>query len=427
VIAAKAAAYDKLSRVSGHPSPKSNSKEGPMQTPISRLSFVKFVAIFLTLLTSPLLAHAQIDDVEKLKADGAALVSKQRYTEALPIYEKLAKLAPKDPVVFRNLGFSLLGQSTNVEDADTKRQLRVRARDAFVLARDFGDDSLLVKGMIEGLPADGSGGTGYSDNAEANKLMNKAEAFFSQGKSDEAFAAYQSALALDPHCYYAALFSGDVKTQTGKFDEAEKWYQKAIEIDPNIETAYRYSATPLMRQGKTELARDRYIESYITAPYDKLAISGIVQWADVTKTRIGHPKLAIPETGTGVDGKTTTNITVSPDDDGSIAWLSYTATREEWQKEKFAKTYPKQAYRHTLAEDADALRSVVKMAKGLKTKTLNPQLALLSQMDADGVLESYILLAQADRDIAGEHRRYLIANRPKLRLYVSKYVIGQEK
>ncbi len=398
-----------------------------MQAPISRLSLLKFVALGLALLAPVLIAQAQIDDVAKLKADGDALIATQRYTEALPIYEKLATLAPKDPVVFRNLGFSLLGQSTNVEDADAKRQLRVRARDAFVLARDFGDDSLLVKGMIEGLPADGSGGTGYSDNAEANKRMNEAEAFFSQGKSDEAFAAYQSALALDPRCYYAALFSGDVKTQTGKFDEAEKWYQKAIEIDPNIETAYRYSATPLMRQGKTDLARDRYIESYITSPYDKLAISGIVGWADTTKTRIGHPQLAIPKTNVGADGKTPSNITVSPDDDGSIAWISYTATREEWRKEKFAKAYPKQAYRHTLEEEADALRSVVKMAKGLKTKTLNPQLVLLSQMDADGVLESYILLAQADRDIAAEHHRYLIANRPKLRLYVSKYVIGQGK
>ena len=398
-----------------------------MQAPISRPFLVKFAALFLAVLVPVLLTHAQIDDVEKLKAEGEALFSKQRYTEALPIYEKLAKLAPKDPAVFRNLAFSLLGQSANVEDAEAKRQLRIRARDAFVLAHDFGDDSLLVTGLIEGLPADGSGGAGYSDNAEANKLMNKAEAFFSQGKMDDAFAAYQGALALDPRCYYAALFSGDVKTQTGKFEDAEKWYQMAIEIDPNIETAYRYSATPLMRLGKTDLARDRYIESYITSPYDKLAISGIVQWADATKAKIGHPKLAIPETNVGTDGKTTTNITVSPDDDGSIAWISYTATREEWRKEKFALAYPKQPYRHTLAEEADALRSVVKMAKGLKTKTLNPQLTLLSRMDADGVLEAYVLLAQADKDIAREHRRYLIANRPKLRLYVSKYVIGQGK
>jgi len=50
-------------------------------------------------------------------------------------------------------------------------------------------------------------------------------------------------------------------------------------------------------------------------------------------------------------------------DDGSFAWISYGATRSTWRKEKFAKVFPNErAYRHSLAEEADALRSVILLA-----------------------------------------------------------------
>src|SRR5690349_3759281 len=115
------------------------------------------------LLTAP--AFAQADDIAALKAQGKALVDSQKFTEALPVYDKLSKLAPKDPELFRKLVFSLLGQSLNTADADERRQLRIRARDSFVLARDLGDDSLLIKGLLDGLPANGADPAGYSDNA----------------------------------------------------------------------------------------------------------------------------------------------------------------------------------------------------------------------------------------------------------------------
>ncbi|MFL6373153.1 MAG: tetratricopeptide repeat protein, partial [Pyrinomonadaceae bacterium] len=262
-------------------------------------------------LTLCLSIAAQNDDVEGLKAQGRALVEKQNFIDALPIYEKLAKLAPKDSEVFRNLGFALLSQAANTRDEASAKQLRVRARDTFILARDLGDTSLMVGGIIDGLPADGSPGAGFSDNAAANKTMEEAEALFTQGKLDDAFKAYQKALALDPRCYLAAVFSGDVMLQSGKFDEAEKWYQRAISIDPYKETAYRYSATPLMKQQKYDQARDRYVEAFIVDPYNKLARSGIVSWAQTTHTGLGHPKIDIPETTTGSDGKPNTTINLS--------------------------------------------------------------------------------------------------------------------
>jgi tetratricopeptide (TPR) repeat protein len=391
-----------------------------VRTSVLVASFAIIISLFST-------ALSQSEDVPSLLKKGRELIAAQRMTEALPIYERLILLDPKNPEVFKNLAFALLGEATVTDDTAYRRELRIRARKSFISARDLGDDSLMVKGLIDGLPADGADAPGFSDNAEANKLMQKAEGYFVTGKMDDAFKTYQEALKLDPQCYHAALFSGDAMMHGNNFAEAEKWYQRAIAINPYIETAYRYSATPLMKQGKYDQARERYVDAYITEPYSKLAISGIVQWAQATQTRLGHPKINIPKTTVGADGKKNVDISISLADDGSIAWIAYSATRETWEKEKFAKTYPKEkTYRHSVAEEADALRSVVTMAKSLKPKSLNPQIALIEKLDKDGLLEAFILIAIADNGIARDHAAHLRSNREKLRQYVLKYVIEQK-
>ena len=170
------------------------------------------------------------------------------------------------------------------------------------------------------------------------------------------------------------------------------------------------------------------MEAFITEPYSRLAASGLIGWGNTTGTRLGHPQIDVPEIKIDADGKANTVINVSPSvDDGSLAWSSYVATREAWRKDKFAKTFPAEKdYRHTLQEEAEALRNVVTAAKAMKPKALNPQIQILQKLDEDGVLESYILMARADNGIARDHHEYLKANRDKLRLYVNRYVIAMK-
>src|SRR6185369_125080 len=95
-----------------------------------------------------------------------------------------------------------------------------------------------------------------------------------------------------------------------------------------------------------------------------------------------------------------------------------------WRKEKFAKTFPNEkTYRHSLAEEADALRSVLSVATADKDKKLSPSLIRLKKLDDEGLLESYILLARPDDGIALDHPAYLKQNRDKLRRYVMQYVV----
>lgn len=376
------------------------------------------------------IALAQTGDVEQAKQKVATLINDLKYVEALPLLEKIIAAEPGNAEMHFYLGFALIAKANDIDTpaAEARRNLRVRARASFVRAKQLGYDEPLVDALITSLPPDGSEGAAFSSNAAAEAIMKSAEAHFSKGELDEALKHYQKALVLDPKLYHAALFSGDVYLHKNNFEQAEFWYQKAISIDPNRETAYRYSATPLMRQRKYDQARDRYVEAYIAEPYNRFTISGISQWAQATNTRLAHPQIEIPVTVT-VTEKGETNINLDPaalrQDDGSFAWIGYGVTRTAWRKEKFAKTFPKEAaYRHSLAEEADALRSVLVVATSdQRTKALSPSLAKLKKLNDEGLLEAYLLLARADQGLAQDYVAYRTTKRAVLRRYVMDYVV----
>jgi hypothetical protein len=185
-----------------------------------------------------------------------------------------------------------------------------------------------------------------------------------------------------------------------------------------------------MKQGKTEAARDRYVEAFITEPYNQFARAGLIQWAQATKTALAHPAIDIPSDIT-FDEKGDAKINLDAGallvgkDDGSFAWISYGATRSTWRKEQFAKRFPHEpAYRHSLAEEAEALRGVITLAiSDKKVKNLSPSLAGLKKLNDEGLLEAYILLARPDEGISKDHPAFLKTSRDKLRRYMLEYVV----
>lgn len=396
-----------------------------------KTSFAGFLVLLLSLSGFCLNSYAQTGNLEELKQKVDELVKQTRYTEALPLLEKIVAAEPKNAQMNFYLGFALFAQSNiTIETAD-KQALRVRSRNAFIRAQELGVQEPVVDALIQSLPPDGSDGGAFSQNLLANAVMVEAESQFGQGKLDEALKNYQKALSLDPQLYHAALFSGDVYMQRGDFARASEWYEKAIAIDPTRETAYRYSATPLMKQGKTDAARERYVEAFITEPYNRFARAGLVQWGQVTNTALAHPQVDIPTNVTFDEkGNAQVNLDASAllgdKNDGSFAWLSYGTTRSAWHKEKFAKAFPNErAYRHSLAEEAEALRSVIALATSdKKVAKLSTSLAILKQLNDEGLLEAFVLLARPDDGIAADYPSYLKTNREKLRRYVTLHVIG---
>lgn len=392
------------------------------------VSVFGFLVLFVFLATSNAISVKAQTDAELGDATVKliTLYKQQNFAEALPYAEKLVKAIPDNANLQFMYGFCLLGTSKTTKDKEAARQLVIKSRQAFVKSKALGNEDELVTAMIASLSEDGVVAGKFSKNQEAENAMNEAESFFSQGKMDDALAQYQKALKLDPKIYEAALFSGDVYMNKDDFANAEIWYQKAIAINPDRETAYRYSATPLMKQKKYDEARTRYIEAYIVEPYSKFSTLGINQWGQETNTRLGHPKIDVPEIKYDASGKATTVMNENSLTESSKYWLAYSLTRENWHREKFAKTFPNEKqYRHSLQEEAEALRSTLKSAK--EAKSVDPKFAILEKIDNDGLLEAYILLAIPDQGIAQDHPAYLKTNREKLRQYVSKYVISDGK
>jgi tetratricopeptide (TPR) repeat protein len=387
---------------------------------------VALVLCALAPCVSPLGAAAQTpDDYNTDRERAFQLTNESRFTEALPLLEKLAGLNAKDAEVAFMLGFATLTSAKTLKTAEARQQARARAHKAFTHAKELGFKHPLLHSILESLPPDGGGEALYSKNREADEAMREGESAFVQGNLDGALAAYQRALQLDPALYEAALFAGDMLYKKGSGEKATEWYARAIAIDANRETAYRYWASSLMAQGKQAEARDKLIEAIIAEPYTRLSWAGLSRWAQENGVQLSHPRIEPP--APSKDDKTTTATDKLKEQDGSTAWMAYAATRAAWQAEKFAREFPNEkTYRHTLREEADALQQVAaavrRQQKEGKIKQLDPMLDNLLRLSDAGLVEAYVLLARPDDGIIRDYEAYRKTERNKLRRYLSEYV-----
>jgi tetratricopeptide (TPR) repeat protein len=393
--------------------------------------------VFAIALVTVLLAAsslAQVSDYQAQRARALELYDQGKHLEALPLLEKLHEMNSNDVVIIERLAVSLVASvSTSTDEAIKSAALR-RARALALRAVELGDDSNLIKTLLERIPENaGSAEPAFSKNKEVNDAMKAGESAFAKGDFDQAVASYQHALDLDPKHYEAALFIGDAYFNKKQIDKAGEGYAKAIAIDPDRETAYRYWADVLTKAGRLADARLKLIEAIIAEPYNRSVYQGLGQWALVASVRPGHPRIDVPEFKRDAKDKATIDISVTPSADGSSAWMFYSISRATWLDGKsFAKAYPNEkAYRHSLKEEAEAL-SLVVIGVGTKQKdgeikALNPQLATLMKLSGAGLLEAYVLFARADKGIAEDYASYRSQHRDKLRQYLSEYFVPGSK
>ena len=367
--------------------------------------------------------------------DGAfQLLQEGKFAEAQEKFEKLAAANPSDGQVMFGLGFSLLATSKNIKDDAARRQARIRARNMFLKAKELGISNDLLEGALAQLPPDGSEGLTYSKNAEADKAMHAGEAAFTRGEYDQAISDYERALKLDPKLYHAALFIGDMYFQKKLPDKAGEAYARAIAIDPNRETAYRYWSDVLLKFDKMDEARAKAIEAIVAEPYNRMAYRGLIQWAQANKASVGHPEIKQPPASmrSSTDkGQTTITVdpkALDPKQGSAYYWSFYDLTRAAYPA-SFAKDYPNEkAYRHSLKEEASALRVVAEiLSKDLKEGKLkavdDPSLSNLLKLHQADLIEAYILFARPDEGIARDYAAYRQTNRDKLRRYWTEFVI----
>jgi len=386
------------------------------------------ILLFGSLLLSSVVAASQ-DDEERRRA--FQLYKDAKYTEALPAFEKLAATHPNDSAVIETYGLLVLSQAVTIKDPVARKQTRVRGREILLRAQKLGADDALLKAMLEDVPPDGGEGSRFSVKQEAEEAMREGEAAFSSGEYPKAIELYQRALLLDPTLYEAALFTGDVYFKQADHQKAGEWYARAIAMNPDRETAYRYWGDSLMKQARVTEAGEKFMEAFIAEPYNRLARVGFVNWGQRVNIPLAHPKVELPASVTRkAEGGST--ITLDPnalkngDKSGSgAAWMTYGLIRASWSQGEFAKNYPNEkTYRHSLKEEAAALRGALKVIEKEKDQsTLDPSLVIVKKLEKEGLLEAFILLALPDEGIAKDFAEYRRTNVENLRKYVKQYVL----
>lgn len=366
------------------------------------------------------------------------------FVEAVPLLEKLSKKYPDAVEVHARLGYALYASTASIKDAPARQAARERALAALRRAQQLGDRSNLSQMAIEVLSsADDAANIPFSNVREAERAMREGEEAFVRGDYERALERYGRALNLDPRLYYAALFSGDVHyklglqekdaaRRTALLDKAGEWFARAVSINENIETAHRYWGDALMNGAdRRDESLRKFVEAFVAEPYNRNARMGLVQWGGRYGVRLAHPPIE-PPTSVKRDGDKKVTIDIDPKllaggkDDGTSAWMMYGISRALWQTEKFAKQFPaEKTYRHTLAEEADALRMVVVSLREQsrdKPLKLDPALAALVELHDKGLIEPFVLLARPDEGIAQDYAEYRRTNRDKLRRYLLEYV-----
>jgi tetratricopeptide (TPR) repeat protein len=395
------------------------------------------IAALLALATIALVvesAHAQTpspNDYATERAKAVALAKQQNWLEALPLFEDLSQKNPKDAYVLEGLGQSLIAHAATLQDPEGAGKERLRAKAALQAAQQLGDHSQLLENLLDTLktlPANGA--VTYADKEDVDAALKAGEAAFAKQDYEEAIKNYSHALELDPKSYWAALFVGDSYFAAKNFPQAGEWYDRAAQIDPDRETAYRYHADMLTKQRDFDAARILSIEAIVAEPYNNIPWRGLVAWSNASRVRLQRVHI---ETGSSAtpNGESKVTITMDPNQPSEVAavWFAYGGTRALWRQERFKKEFPQEAqYRHSLAEETDALTTAAKVAEETGRKSADgpvakdPNIQLLLRLYREQMIEPYVLLSAADQGIAQDYVEYRAKNRAKLQAYLGEYV-----
>jgi Flp pilus assembly protein TadD len=409
---------------------------------------VRILVLFLTMVAVVSCANAQTqeDKAQTQKASPSRVKRRQaldlfeqgKRLEALPLLEELSQLNPKDDELLVDLAACLVRHAATLDDQQAAANERFRAKKLVQQALDLGNTSPLAQNLhqlLGQLPANGE--IKFSDNPSIEQAMVAGEAAFSRRDFPEALKNYAKALELDPRNYPAVLFTGNTYHRQNDFAKAAEWYQRAIQLDPNVETAYRYYAEMLVKRGDMAKARTMFIQAAVAEPYNRMVWRDLWGWAGLNQTKLDFAYAGVlpePKEPRPQIDEPLFKVEVFPPRPRNLSDASraYHSVRSAWKDGgRFKRHFPEEAdYRHSLAEETDALnaeiRSLESLTRDIDTAELvneNGSLRLLLKFHESGVLEPYVLFRLADEGIAKDYSAYRAEHRDKLEEYLDKFVV----
>jgi hypothetical protein len=139
---------------------------------------------------------------------------------------------------------------------------------------------------------------------------------------------------------------------------------------------------------------------------------------------------AIPAPRGAVTGNDKGGVTISVDPNAKTqagaAWLTYSMTCALWRESKFKEAHPDEnTYRHSLAEEVDALRMTLLVA-GEEARHANDY-GDLARLAANDMLEPFVLISAPDGGIAKDYAAYRAAHRDRLRTDLDRDVVRRAR
>jgi len=378
-------------------------------------------------------AHTQGDAAYQAKRQQAMqLFDQGKRLEALPLLEELVREDPGDEEVVVAMAASLVRHAATLTDQQAAGKERLRARDLLQKSGSFSPLAQNLLQLLREMPE--SGDIQFSKNPAVEQAMRAGEAAFSRRDFDEAIKNYSKAVELEPKNYFAVLFMGNTFHKKNDFAKAGGWYEKAIRLDPNIETAYRYYAEMLAKQDDMAKARAMLIHAAAAEPYNRMVWRDLRAWANVNHVALDFTSVNIPDPEPNPEkDQPVFDFKLFPEHPKSLsdAWKAYHSVRADWKQRKFKQRFPRESeYRHSLAEETEALSAAIQVLERLRADidtaelvSEDQSLLLLLKLHQTGVLESYVLFRLGDEGIARDYSAYRAKNRNKLEEYMDKFVV----
>ena len=366
-------------------------------------------------------------DYQAKRQKAAGLFNQGKRLEALPLLEELAQINPRDDEMLVALAASLVDHAATLPNEDAAGKERLRARDLLDQAWNLGNTSTLAMNLAQLLrQLPDSGAIKFSDDPQVEQFMRAGEAAFSRHDFAEALKYYAKVLELEPGNYSAALFTANTYDKENDFSKGAEWYKRTIQLAPNVETAYRYYADMLAKQGDMAKARAMLVHAVVAEPYNRIVWRELRAWATLNNAHINEVYIAIPAEPAKLPDANQTSPTVS------TVWQAYRSVRNNWQQNgEFKKRFGQEKeYRHTLAEESEALIAAARVLQKLQEDRKSVELvrngaalSLLLELYHAGLIEPYVLFSLGDAGIARDYAAYRARNRDKLEEYLDKFVV----
>jgi tetratricopeptide (TPR) repeat protein len=356
--------------------------------------------------------------------EAAILYEQHNLLGALPIYERLSARLPENTEYAERAAECLMTAVQSMAPGAERDAAFEREKAAAARARALGANGPLLQIVLDhAAQPQPSASAGM-----ANPKMALAEQAFGRADFDTALKLYLEIADADPKSYESRLYAGDVYFQRHDIARAGEWYGKAVAVDPDRETAHRYWGDALAKDGQRGAAYEHFREAVIADPYSRRAWLALSTWAKSTHAELVHPRIPAPRGAVTANDKggMTISVDAKSTTQAGAAWLTYSMTSVLWRESKFKEAYPDEGtYRHSLAEEVTALKMALVVAGDAAKNT--KEYGDLARLDADGMLEPYVLLSAPDEGISKDYAGYRASHRDQLRTYIDRYVVHRAK